>query len=83
MTKEMMILMATAMPTDKIVDDLKEAIEEFEINPNDHTESKLGFYCHLLTMSFMTKGDIGKAMKVTRDMDKIESVAKNIINNDN
>lgn len=83
MNKEMMILMATAVPTDKIVDNLKEAIEDWEINPSDHNESKLTFFAHLLTMSFMTKGDIGKAMKITSDMDKIESVAKNIINNDN
>lgn len=79
----MMILMATAVPADKIVDNLKEAIEEWEINPSDHNESKLTFFAHLLTMSFMTKGDIGKAMKITSDMDKLESVAKNFINNDN
>lgn len=79
----MMILMATAVPSDKIVDNLKEAIEEWEINPSDQNESKLTFFAHLLTMSFMTKGDLGKAMKITSDMDKLESVAKNFINNDN
>jgi hypothetical protein len=83
MNKEMMILMATAVPTDKIVDDLKEAIEEWEINPSELNEQKLVFYSHLLTMSFMTKGDITKAMKVTSDMDKIEKIAKNFLNNEN
>jgi hypothetical protein len=83
MNKEMMILMATAIPTDKIVDDLKEAIEEFEINPSELNESKLVFFAHLLTMSFMTKGDITKAMKVTSDMDKIEKIAKNFLDNEN
>lgn len=83
MNKEMMILMATAVPSDKIVDELKEAIEEWEINPSEENEQKLVFFAHLLTMSFMTKGDMKKAMKVTSDMDKIEAVAKNLINNDN
>lgn len=79
----MMILMATAVPSDKIIDDLKEAIEEWEINPSELNEQKLVFFAHLLTMSFMTKGDITKAMKVTRDMDKIERIAKNIVDNEN
>lgn len=78
-----MILMATAVPSDKIVDNLKEAIEEWEINPSEENESKLVFFSHLLTMSFMTKGDMTKAMKVTRDMDKIEKIAKNFVDNEN
>lgn len=83
MTREILILMATAVPTQRLIDDLKNAIATFEENPSTKAEQRLVFHCQILAISFMIDGDIEKASKVASDMNKLDSIAKNFIDNDN
>ena len=83
MEKEMVILMATAVPTEKLIADMQDALKEWQIYKDDHHEQKLVFFMQLIIMSFITKGDMKKAMKVMKDMHTLDSVSNHIIGNDN
>ena len=72
--QELLILMATAVPTEKLVEDLKEAIFNWEINPNDSTKQNLLFQAQLVLVNHITNGDVKKAISVIKDIGNMEKL---------
>lgn len=51
-----MTMLAKSMPEEKILNDLKEAIIEYQINPNKKNKSGLDFNLIMASTSILTKG---------------------------
>ena len=50
-----MTLLAKAMPEEKLLGDLKDAIVEYQINPNDKNKSALDFHLIMASTSVLTR----------------------------
>ena len=77
MNAEMLIMLASAMSTEQIVQKLEESISELKEaqllgNEKEITKQKhlLGLSCHLYTMHIVTEGSMEKAMSTIGDMTK-------------
>ena len=51
-----MTFLAKSMPEEKILDDLKEAIIAYQIDPNDKNKTTLDFNLIMASTSVLTKG---------------------------
>jgi hypothetical protein len=81
--KDVLILMATAVPTEKLISDMKNALSEWEIFQTDKKKQHLMFHIQLLMINLMTNGNIDKAVKVMRDVEAIGTIKKNFLDNEN
>lgn len=78
--KDLAIIMATAIPTEKLIADLEEAISEFQTNNNDKTKRHLLFHLQMLMINLITGGDVGEAIKMSEHVEKVTSVAQHFDN---
>lgn len=81
--RDLAILMATALPKEKLVENLNEAISEWQINKTDENFKHVAFYSQLVLINVVTDGDMKNAQRVMKDMENIEQVSKVFVNNDN
>lgn len=63
-----MTMLAKAMPEEKLLDDLKEAIILYQIDPNKKNKSSLDFNLIMASTSVLTKGQDTK--EVLEGMDR-------------
>lgn len=69
---ELMLLMAKALPEDKLIEQIEEAITEHKILKTEETKQRLHMYCHLLlTKDVIADNGIEKVM---RDMTNLKAM---------
>lgn len=72
MSKDLMLIVASAMPEEMIVEQLQEALTAHKIAPTEKTKSRLGMYCMMFASKEMTdKFGIEDMMKKTEQVNKI------------
>lgn len=74
--KELMVMMATMMPEEKLLNDLRDAINDYLILPTNEKIDEISTFCTMVIIRHATKGDADTAMNMIRDMDKMEKSAK-------
>ena len=74
--KEMMIMMATMMPQERLIEEVKDAASEALLVPTQDNLDKLVMHCHMMTIRHATQGDMSKATDMMQDMDKFEKRQK-------
>lgn len=70
--KELLVIIATAMPEEKIVSQLEDAIDEHKIFYSDETRKKLAAMCQMLILRTVTEGSAEKAESLLKDMKQQE-----------
>ena len=66
--KELMLIMATVMPEEKLIDDLQEAITEYKLTNSNDSRRSLATFCQMFVLRSLTKGDPEKMNEVLKDM---------------
>lgn len=66
--KELMLIMATVMPEEKLIDDLQEAITEYKLTNSNDSRKSLAAFCQMFVLRSITKGDPEKLNEVLKDM---------------
>jgi len=74
--KELMIMVATMMPEEQILNEMKDAIEDFLILPSNEKRDQIGMLSTLFTIRHTTKGETKNAMDMIENMDKLEQQSK-------
>lgn len=70
---ELMFAVAAMLPKEKILEDLKDALQDYMLFPDDkEKESTLQMNMALLTIHLRTKGSINEAMSLAKDMENKE-----------
>lgn len=78
--RDLAIIMATAIPTEKLIADLEDAISEFQTESNDKTKRHLLFHLQMLMINLITDGDVEEAMKMSEHVERVTSVAQHFDN---
>lgn len=82
MQQELLVLLASSMTKEQLVDRLDESLNEYKeaqlLNSDDQNEKLnfLAFNCTLLLANLMTKGDMKNAMSTIADMQKMQDREK-------
>lgn len=66
--KELLVIMATAMPEEKLIADLEDAVKEHKIFYSDETRKKLAAMCQMMILRTITEGSAEKAETLLNDM---------------
>lgn len=74
--KELMIMVATMMPEEDLLNELKNAIEDYLIIPSDEKRDQIGMLSTLFTIRHSTKGEAKNAVDMIENMDKLEQQSK-------
>lgn len=70
--KELMIMAATFMPEEKLMEDLIEAVNEYKLIPSEDNQAKVAMFCMMLPLKFKIGDNANKAMEVINDIDAID-----------
>lgn len=70
--KELMLMAATIMPEEKVLEDLQDAIVTYQVDKSEDNKHKLQMRLHLAVLRFMTDGSPEKMSKVMDDMKKFD-----------
>lgn len=70
--KELLLMAATLMPEDKILDDLQEAIVNYQVDKTEENKDKLKMHLHLAVFRTMTDGKPEEMAKIMQDMKKFD-----------
>jgi uncharacterized protein YvpB len=73
---QLLVVIATATPTEVLVDKLEESIKEWKIFKDDNRLKNIVFNAHLIILKDITEGKMDGAMKVINDMDKLNDYRK-------
>lgn len=75
--KELLFVMATTIPRKKIIEELKEALQEFDLVPTEDNQKRLEMHMHMFSINLMCgEGNIEKAIEMAKDMDTFEKRTK-------
>lgn len=66
--KELLVILATAMPEEKLISDLEHALTEHKLFGTDETRKKLAANCQMMILRTITDGSTEKAETLLRDM---------------
>ena len=68
-----MFAIAAMLPKEKILEDLKDALQDYMLFPDDkEKESTLQMNMALVTIHLRTKGSVNEAMNLAKDMENKE-----------
>lgn len=70
--KELMLMAATMMPEEKILEDLQEAIVNYQVEKSEENKNKLAMHLHLAVFRTLTDGSPEKMSKIMDDMKKFD-----------
>lgn len=70
---KMMILLSNALPTEVILDKLKSAITEWQINPTDENLNHIQFNAHLFFMKTCRDKDDKSGQKMVSEVERLNS----------
>ncbi len=68
---ELLILGATLMPEEKLLEDLQESITEYKSIPSESNKKKMLTVCMMLVVKHETDSNMGKAMEMIKRQDTI------------
>jgi hypothetical protein len=71
--KELMIMAAAAIPEEKLLNDLEEAIREYKLVPSDDNKASVGMFCMMMTLKLRLGDSTEKAMDMINGIDDIDS----------
>ena len=81
MTDKMIVMLASMMPADALVDFLDERIQEYKRNPSKQRFEGIVFASSLIGIKHMSENDsddpikaLEKGMKITEDIDEISRI---------
>lgn len=66
--KELMLIMATVLPEEKLIDDLQEAITEYKLTNSIDARRSLATFCQMFILRTITQGDSEKLNEMLADM---------------
>jgi hypothetical protein len=67
--ESMLLVLAAAMPFDKIVEELQNAIEEYKVNPSAANKEKVTFHAILIMTKNRVDQDKGDILKTMKDFE--------------
>lgn len=72
-----MVMAAKHMPFDRLVSDLKKAIDTYEKNPSEHTKEMVGAVALMLTVRVNTEGQTNKeTLEMLDEMNRANQMAE-------
>jgi len=66
--KEIMLILATAMPEEQIIAELEEALTNYKLIGDKDSKNKLMMNCHMFMLRAMTNGSGEKMQEILRQM---------------
>ena len=66
--KELMLIMATIMPEEKLIDDMEEALTEYKLTNSNESRMTLATVCQMFILRSVTKGNPDKLQEMLKDM---------------
>ena len=70
---ELMFAIAAMLPKEKILEDLKDALQDYMLFPDDkEKEDNLEMHMTLLSIHLKTKGSVKEAMSLAKEMENKE-----------
>ena len=66
--KELMLIMATVLPEEKLIDDLQEAITEYKLTNSNDARRSLATFCQMFILRSITEGNPDKLTEMLSDM---------------
>jgi len=81
--KELMIMAAAAIPEEKLLNDLAEAIDNYTTIPSEDNQASVGMLCMMMTLKFNLGDSTKKAMDMINGIDDIDSKMKLFNTNNN
>lgn len=70
--KELMVLLASAVPQEKLIEDLQEAASEAKLFPTKENVDHLLMQCQMFIINHATDGKLKNASEMIKEMDKFE-----------
>lgn len=70
--KELMLMAATIIPEEKVLEDLQEAIVNYQVDKTEENKDKLHMHLHLAVFRMMTEGKPEKMNEIMDDMKKFD-----------
>lgn len=74
--KEVIIFMATMMPEDSMLNELREAIDEHLIYNSEETKKRVNTLCMMFTIKCSTHGEVDKAVDMIKSIEKNERTSE-------
>lgn len=81
--KELIIMAAAAIPEEKLLDDLLEAIKQYKIIPSEDNQAAVGTLSMMMTLKLRLGDSTQKAMDMINGIDDIDSKMKLFDTNNN
>ena len=81
--KELMIMAAAAIPEEKLLGDLSEAIKEYKTIPSDDNKASVGMLCMMMTLKLRLGDSTERAMDMINGIDDIDNKMKLFDTNNN
>jgi hypothetical protein len=81
--KELMIMAAAAIPEEKLLNDLEEAIREYKTIPSEDNQSSVAMLCMMMTLKMRLGDSTEKAMDMINGIDDIDNKMKLFNTNSN
>jgi hypothetical protein len=81
--KELMIMAAAAIPEEKLLEDLSEAIKEYKTIPSESNQASVGMLCMMMTLKLRLGDSTEKAMEMINGIDDIDHKMKLFNTNNN
>lgn len=78
-----MIMAAAAIPEEKLLNDLQEAIREYKLVPSEENQSSVGIFCMMMTLKLRLGDSTEKAMDMINGIDDIDNKMKLFNTNSN
>lgn len=70
--REVMIMVSAAMEPEEIALKVQEASEKYLADRTTDNRHELLFYCHVFVLNQATKGDMGKAVDLVKQIERHE-----------
>ncbi len=74
--EKMLLMLASAMSTENIIDKLEQAVEEYQHSPSEETKNGVAAICALFLAHLKTGGTMEGAMEAMKDFDKFDEREK-------
>jgi len=73
---EMIMLMACTMPREELLEGLKQAITDYQINPSETNEKGIEFHAVLLVCQMQNKGGIDGCISQIKELKELSGLQK-------
>jgi hypothetical protein len=70
---DIVVLLATRMPKEKLVEQLSEALNEYNLVPSETNYDKLLLVCNMMLIKGLTNDDVSKGKQMISDVENIKT----------